>query len=197
MGALLFVTGGARSGKSRFAERLAAAEAERGRPVLYLATMEIGDEELAARVARHRGDRPASWRTVEAPLDPATELRDAPGDSCVLLDCVSLWVSNLLLAEVGEDEPPAAAAVAPTAATAIERHIGAAIDELLATVAAREGLTIAVSNEVGGGVVPPSALGRIYRDLLGIANQRVGGAADRAWLLVAGRALELPPTDER
>jgi adenosyl cobinamide kinase/adenosyl cobinamide phosphate guanylyltransferase len=197
MGGLIFVTGGARSGKSRFAERLAAAEAKRGHPVLYLATMEIGDEELAARVARHRGDRPASWRTVEAPLDPATALRDAPADSCVLLDCVSLWVSNLLLAEFGEDEPSAAPVVAPTAAAAIEQHVGTAIDELLAGVAAREGLTIAVSNEVGGGVVPPSALGRIYRDLLGIANQRVGGAADRAWLLVAGRALELPPTDER
>jgi adenosyl cobinamide kinase/adenosyl cobinamide phosphate guanylyltransferase len=196
MGALLFVTGGARSGKSRYAERLAATEAERGRAVLYLATMEPRDEELAERVARHRAERPASWSTVEAPIDPATAIRGAPAEDCVLLDCVSLWVSNLLLAKLGEDEPPASQA-APAVVVEIEKGIGIAIDQLLAAVATRSGPTIAVSNEVGGGVVPPSALGRIYRDLLGIANQRVAGAADRAWLLVAGRALELPPTDER
>ncbi len=195
MGALWFVTGGARSGKSRFAERLATAEAERGRPVLYVATMEPGDAELAARVARHRAERPADWRTVEAPLDPVATLRDAPAESCALLDCVSLWVSNMLLAELGEpaEDEPAPAQVAPVVAAAIEGRLGAAIDELLTAVAAREGPTIAVSNEVGGGVVPPSALGRLYRDLLGLANQRLSAAAQRAWLLVAGRALELPP----
>ncbi len=196
MGALHLVTGGARSGKSRFAERLAAAEAERGRPVLYVATMEPGDEELAARVARHRAERPAGWRTIEAPLHPAAALGEAPDEACVLLDCASLWVSNLLLAELGVGEP-APAQIASAVAAAIERHVDAALDELLAAVASRPGPTIAVSNEVGGGVVPPSALGRLYRDLLGGANQRLSAAAERAWLLVAGRALELPPPHER
>ena len=98
VGEIWFVSGGARSGKSRFAERLAR---ETGRPLVYLVTMVASDEELVARIAAHRRDRPADARTIEAPRDPAGELAAVDGASCVLLDCLSLWVSNRLI-ELGE-----------------------------------------------------------------------------------------------
>ena len=195
MGALLFVTGGARSGKSRFAVRLAEAEARRGRPVVFVATMEVLDDELRERVARHRAARPPGWSTVEAPLSPASALGGAPEEACVLLDCLSLWLSNLLLAAPeaasGERGPPEA--LDPQLRARLESRIGAEVEILLRVIAQRLGATIVVSNEVGGGVVPPSPLGRLFRDVMGSANQQVAAAADRAWLLVAGRALELPP----
>lgn len=183
MGEVAFVTGGARSGKSRFAERLATRS---GRPVVYIATMEPGDEELVARVARHRAERPAHWDTVEAPTEPAAALRATPPDACVLLDCLSLWVANRLL--VLGDTP------VPAVIDALEATLDTDLDALLTAAATRPGPTILVSNEVGGGVVPESALGRVYRDLLGRVNQRAAARADRAWLLVAGRAIELPAT---
>ena len=184
MGALWFVTGGARSGKSRFAERLAASA---GVPVVYLATMQARDDELRDRVARHRADRPAAWLTVEAPLHPAPVLADAADDACVLLDCLSLWVSNRLL-EYGE-LPEA------TIAARLEVALDEELDALLEAVRARTGPTILVTNEVGSGIVPDNVLGRVFRDVLGRVNQRACAAADRAWLLVAGRALELPAPD--
>lgn len=199
MGALYFVTGGARSGKSRFAVRLAEAEARNGSPVVFVATMEALDDELRDRVARHRAARPPAWRTVEAPLSPAFALAEAEAEGCVLLDCLSLWLSNLLLAAPGVDDASGdgapAAAMGPDARESLGARIGAEVDVLLRTIARRRGLTIVVSNEVGGGVVPTSPLGRLFRDLMGSANQQVAAAADRGWLLVAGRALELPPVD--
>jgi adenosyl cobinamide kinase/adenosyl cobinamide phosphate guanylyltransferase len=182
MGKLYFVTGGARSGKSRFAQGLAEAEAG---PVVYLATMEPLDDELVRRVARHRAERPVSWQTVEAPLALERAIVAAPEDAMILLDCLSLWVTNRLL-PLG-DEPEAAAV------DALEAALDAELDACIAAQGARLGALIVVTNEVGSGVVPPSALGRVYRDLLGRANQRVSLRADRAWLIVAGRALELPP----
>ncbi|MFN8638366.1 MAG: bifunctional adenosylcobinamide kinase/adenosylcobinamide-phosphate guanylyltransferase [Dehalococcoidia bacterium] len=182
MGAVLFVTGGARSGKSAFAQRLAEASA---RPVVFVATMEPLDAELAERVARHRSARPASWRTIEEPFDLGRALVACERDACVLLDCLSLWVTNRMM-PLGD--PPALDALA-----ALESELDSDIDALLETQSAREGELIVVTNEVGGGVVPPSALGRAYRDLLGRTNQRFSAGASRAWLLVAGRALELPP----
>ena len=183
MGDLWFVTGGARSGKSTFAESLAL---ETGVEVVYLATMEPGDEELRDRVQRHQARRPAGWTTVEEPLRPADAVGDALATACVLIDCVSLWVTNRLL-EL-DDEEPSLAAIA-----ALEAALDAEVDALIEAVRAREGVTIAVTNEVGAGLVPPYALGRVYRDVLGRVNQRLSRAANRAWLLVSGRALELPP----
>lgn len=183
MGELWFVTGGARSGKSTFAESLAL---ETGVEVVYLATMEPGDEELRDRVLRHQARRPEGWTTVEEPLHLATVLSAASGTACVLIDCVSLWVTNRLL-ELDDEEPSLAAAAA------LEAALDAQVDALIGAIRTREGITIAVTNEVGGGLVPAYALGRVYRDVLGRVNQRLSRAADQAWLLVSGRALELPP----
>ena len=182
MGELSFVTGGARSGKSRFAERLAR---ETGRPLVYLVTMVASDEELAARIEAHRRDRPADACTIEAPRDPVSALAAADGASCVLLDCLSLWVSNRLI-ELGE--APALDDIA-----ALDAALDDEAERLVALVRKREGETIVVTNEVGAGLVPAYPLGRHYRDLLGRVNQRVAAAADRAWLMVVGRPLPLPP----
>ncbi len=193
MSELWFVTGGARSGKSRFAERLAAGS---GRPVVYIATMEPRDEELRRRVARHRSQRPREWETVEAPLDLVAALRAADPGACALLDCLSLWVSNRLLDPLAGGLPAEGEAPSAGALDAIEAALARDVEALLAAAAARTGETIVVSNEVGAGVVPEHALGRAYRDLLGRANQQVTAPASRAWLLVAGRALELPAGDQ-
>ena len=184
MGQLFFVTGGARSGKSSYAERLAARQPH---PVSYLATLEPLDKEMRVRIARHQGQRPEEWVTVEAPRALAATYGQLPAQRCVLIDCLSLWVSNrlLLLGETPE----------PDAIAALEQELVDELDKLLSLTSTRDADTIVVSNEVGSGVVPPSALGRAYRDLLGRANQYVASRADRAWLLVAGRALELPPSE--
>lgn len=184
MGEVSFVTGGARSGKSRFAERLAAST---GREVVYVATLEPLDEEMAHRIARHRASRPATWRTVEAPRDLLGALESAPPEACVLLDCLSLWVTNLLL--------DGASSVEPGEVSALGEAIEGRLSALLNAAARRSGPLIVVSNEVGSGLVPEHALGRAFRDLLGWANQQAAGHASRAWLLVAGRAIELPPPD--
>lgn len=180
-GAIWFVTGGARSGKSRFAERLAS---ETGAPVFYIATLQPQDAEMDARVARHRTDRPAHWATIEAPLSPTAAITAAPDAACVIVDCLSLWVTNRLL-PLGEQ--PTLDAIASLEST-LERETLA----LCAAAHARTGVTILVSNEVGSGLVPEHALGRAFRDLLGRVNQQAAMSADRAWLLVAGRALPLP-----
>jgi adenosylcobinamide kinase/adenosylcobinamide-phosphate guanylyltransferase len=172
------VLGGARSGKSAWAERRAA---ESGRPVLYLATAEAGDAEMTARIAAHQQARPSSWRTGEEPRDLAGVLRRHahPGD-VVLVDCLTLWLSNLL-AQATSDRATAAAALDPLIRA----------EELL-TVVADLGLhMLLVSNEVGMGIVPPYPLGREFRDLLGRLNQTVAARADEVILLVAGLPLDL------
>lgn len=170
---LLVLLGGARSGKSTHAERLAAA---RGARVTFLATAQAFDDEMAARIAKHQTDRPDNWRTIECPLDPAAAIRAAAGETdCFLLDCLTLWVSNLVL----QDESTA------------DDRVRRAIDDLLA--AYREARTdlILVSNEVGLGLVPEYPLGRIYRDCLGRANQRVAAVADAVYFLIAGLPLDI------
>ena len=165
--ALVFLVGGARSGKSRLALRLAE---DHGRPVVFIATGEAGDEEMTERIARHRADRPSEWLTVEEPLRLRESLEAVPAESCVIVDCLSLWVANLL--ERGNDVEDAATAAANVAAD-------------------RASPTIAVSNEVGMGVVPATPLGRTYRDVLGRVNAIWAEAADESYLVVAGKALKL------
>ena len=166
--------GGARSGKSALAVRLAQSWAG---PVVFVATAQARDADMAGRIEQHRRDRPAGWTTVEEPVELATVLRDASAEAFLVVDCLSLWVSNLM--EAGWE------------GERIEEAARAAADIL----SARESPSVVVSNEVGLGVVPATELGRSYRDVLGRVNAVFAEAADSALLIVAGRALELgaPP----
>ena len=166
---LTFVTGGARSGKSSHALRLAAAA---GRPVAMIATAEARDAEMLERIAAHRAERPAAWRTVEEPLDLAGALRGLAPEEFAIVDCLSLWVSNQL-------EASGAATVEMFAA------------EAAALAARHPGGCVAVSNEVGMGIVPVNALARAYRDALGRVNAIWAEAADDAVFAVSGRLLRL------
>ena len=173
--ALLVVLGGARSGKSALAQRLARAT---DAAVTLIATAEARDDEMAERIAMHRAERPPGWITVEEPLDVAGAFAGVPQHACVILDCLTLWVSNLLLAgwptKRIEEEAATVAAVA----------------------AARVAPTLVVSNEVGLGVVPAYELGRAFRDIQGRVNTMFCDVADRAVVVVAGRALDLTPTSD-
>ena len=171
---LTLLTGGARSGKSTLALRRARAF---GGPVVFVATGEARDPEMSERIARHRAERDPGWSTVEAPIDVAAALADVPAGACAIVDCLSLWVANLLERGDGEDEIVALAL------------------EVAHLAAAREGPTIAVSNEVGMGVVPPYELGRLYRDVLGRVNVAWADHAAEAALVVAGRPLVLGGLD--
>lgn len=167
---LTFLLGGARSGKSSLAVGL--AREWRG-PVTFIATAEAGDDEMAERIRLHRVERPAEWTTVEAQLDVRSAVETAPEEAAILLDCLSLWVANLL---ARGDEAA---------------EIEAENDALSALAAARRALTVVVSNEVGLGVVPPTELGRLYRDVLGRVNARWAAEAEHAAFVVAGRSLPL------
>lgn len=172
---LTLLLGGARSGKSTLAEHLGAAS--RG-PVSVIATARADDDDMRARIARHRSDRPVDWETVEEPIALAAAIDALPDERCVVIDCLTLWTSNLLLAGW---EPP---------------EIEEESRGVVALSAARSGPTIVVSNEVGMGIHPTSALGMLYRDLHGRCNRSWALAADRAFLVVAGQALRLEPVYE-
>jgi adenosyl cobinamide kinase/adenosyl cobinamide phosphate guanylyltransferase len=167
---LTLILGGARSGKSTHALRLAARAAD----VLFLATAEPGDGEMAAKIERHRAERPAHWRTLEAPRNPAGALAAAAAAPMIVLDCVTLWVSKLLLAE-GATWPAASAE----------------LDALLDWHRAGQSHLIVVSNEVGPGLVPADAISQEYREWLGWFNQRLAAEADQVYLMVGGLAIDL------
>jgi len=171
---LILILGGARSGKSAHAQALAL---EMGGPsVLYLATAQAFDEEMQARIAQHRAERPAAWWTLEAPSLIGAPIAEAGAAArVVLLDCMTLLASNAVLG-AGDGAP------APVAEAAVAREVAA----LLAAYRAGDATWIVVSNEVGMGLVPPHPLGRVYRDALGRANQTLAAAAGRVSLLVAG-----------
>jgi len=168
------VIGGARSGKSRSAVALAART---GRPVVFIATAEACDDEMTDRIGRHRGERPGGWVTVEEPIALGAALDGAASGACVVVDCLSLWVANLMEAGWGDER------IADEAA----RAAGIA--------AGRAAPTIAVTNEVGMAIVPENALARRYRDVLGHANAMWAAAAEWSVLAVAGRLLELADPD--
>jgi adenosylcobinamide kinase / adenosylcobinamide-phosphate guanylyltransferase len=168
--ALTLLLGGARSGKSALAAQLA------GRwdgPVTVVVTGQARDGEMAERIRRHRAERPSTWRTVESPRELEAALAGAPADTLVLLDCLTLWVSNLMEDGLTDEQ--------------VRRRARSAA----AVAAARAAPTVAVSNEVGAGIVPADALSRRYRDLLGQVNTAWAAAAGEALLLVAGRAVAL------
>ena len=166
----IVVLGGARSGKSRFAEGLAV---ECGEPVLYVATATVTDVEMAERIARHRAERPAAWRTLEVSTDLAERLAssDYRGVLTVVVEDLTLLLSNLMLS--GPDGAEARAIAQAEAVLALEAHV------------------ILVSNEVGMGLVPASPLGRRFRDALGRVNQATAAACGEVYLLVAGLPLRL------
>jgi adenosylcobinamide kinase/adenosylcobinamide-phosphate guanylyltransferase len=166
---LVVLLGGARSGKSQLALQLAERASA---PVVFLATGEAGDEEMADRIARHRQERPASWTTVEEPVELEQAVLAVDDTATLVVDCLSLWVSNLIECRPAPEIEAAAAAAAEIAA-------------------ARPGLTVAVSNEVGLGIVPLNALARTYRDVLGRVNALWVAAADEAYFVVAGRTIKL------
>jgi adenosylcobinamide kinase/adenosylcobinamide-phosphate guanylyltransferase len=164
---LTLVLGGARSGKSRYAEELARAA---GGKVVYIATAEARDEEMRRRIAEHRRLRDKSWTTLEAPVELAHALKGLEPGGPALVDCLTLWLSNVMLAKRD-----------------LVKDCDALIDALMACRAP----VIAVSNEVGQGVVPDTPLGRAFRDAQGILNQRVAAIADRVVLTAAGLLLVL------
>lgn len=169
---LTLVLGGARSGKSRYAQRR-AADAE---PVVFIATASTdGDPEMAERIARHRADRPGHWRTLEAPVDLVSAARSAEG--LLLVDCVTLWIANLLYEHRALESD------------ARERKILAEVEALAAILKEKE--SIAVSNEVGDGIVPETAVAREFRDRQGQANQILAREASNVVLVVAGIPLVL------
>jgi adenosyl cobinamide kinase/adenosyl cobinamide phosphate guanylyltransferase len=173
--AMTLLTGGARSGKSALAARLGAAWSG---GVTFVATAEALDEEMRERIARHRAARNATWTTVEEPVEVEAALTAAPADDLVVLDCLTLWVSNLFMR--GCD-----------AATIEDRAVGAAF-----AAGVRTAPTLVVTNEVGSGIVPADPSTREYRDTLGSVNTIFARAAHRAFIVVAGRAVPLANDEE-
>jgi len=169
---LTLVLGGARSGKSVLAVAWGRAHAEAGGVVRFVATAPSDDTSLAERVARHRAERPG-WPTIEEPVELAAVLVGLGDDDMVIVDCLTLWVSNLMARGDGSES------------------IVTAAEQFATAVRERSGPTVVITNEVGMGVHPATELGREYRDTLGLVNQRVSTLADRAIFLVAGRVLEL------
>lgn len=166
---LVLLVGGARSGKSRQAVTLAARS---GAEVVFLATGEASDDEMAERIAVHRAERPEGWRTIEEPRALARAVADAPPEATLVVDCLSLWVANVL-------------------ETTSEGEIVAEARKAAGFAAARRGLTVVVTNEVGLGLVPMHPVGRAYRDALGRVNAVFSEAAGEAYFVVAGRRLAL------
>jgi adenosylcobinamide kinase/adenosylcobinamide-phosphate guanylyltransferase len=176
-----FILGGARSGKSRYAQEFAAQLANDA-PVTYIATGQAGDDEMHDRIARHRTDRPAHWHTIEEPLGVAETIRrivrQSPADPVILIDCLTFFVVNHML----RDGDAATCDVETWDVEGAER----AVQQLIEAIAAVDARVVMVSNEVGMGLVPETPLGRAFRDCAGRANQATAAAADKVVLMVAG-----------
>jgi adenosyl cobinamide kinase/adenosyl cobinamide phosphate guanylyltransferase len=162
---LILITGGARSGKSRKALALAAPYREK----LYVATATAGDDEMRDRIERHKAERGPEWSTVEEPLDLAGAMRVQPA-AVAVVDCLTLWLSNAMAANIPIEE---------------------SLDAFIAAARQRRAPVIVVTNEVGLGIVPAFESGRRFRDLAGLANQRIAAAAETVWLMVCGLEMRL------
>ena len=165
----ILVTGGARSGKSALAEQLIGHFG--GAPV-YIATAEAGDAEMAERIAAHRARRGDGWRTVEAPLDLSGALAETDGGAPRLVDCLTLWLGNVMMAD---------------------RDWHTEAEALIVEIGRRTSPLVIVTNEVGAGIVPENALARAFRDAAGELNQAVAAVVDEVYLTVAGQPLRVKP----
>ncbi len=171
MGTLIFITGGARSGKSRLATDLAG---QAGKHVAFIATGQALDKEMAERIKKHQSDRPAGWKTVEEPLNIASAIAKLPKNTqAVIIDCLTLLVTNLMLS--GKTD----------------KQIKDAIKNVITTAKSIKATVIVVSNEVGAGIVPENKMARDFRDIAGIANQIVAKASDKAYAMFAGYPVKL------
>lgn len=180
MSRLILVTGGARSGKSDFAQKLAEKLSETGDDIAFVATAEALDDDMARRIAAHRQARPAAWRTIESPQRLGEALRAVASARAIVVDCLTLLVSNVLMS-LG-DGPSA-----EDAAKAVDEELRLLLD----AVKIIAGTVIVVTNEVGLGIVPDNRLARLFRDLLGRANAALAREADVVYLMVAGLPLEI------
>lgn len=170
MGKSILITGGARSGKSTLAERMTL---ELGAPAIYIATAQAFDHEMADRIAAHRARRGAEWKTVAEPMQLAQALNCTDGQGPRLVDCLTLWLSNLMLAQ---------------------HDWATETDRVLHELSQQTSPVVFVTNEVGGGIVPENKLAREFRDAAGLLNQRIAAACDELWLCVAGHPIKVKPT---
>jgi adenosylcobinamide kinase/adenosylcobinamide-phosphate guanylyltransferase len=176
----ILLIGGAGSGKSHFAQELAK---RLGKPVLFVATAAAGDEEMLQRIEEHRRQRPPTWKTLEVTTDVGKNILEKIGGAkVVIVDCITLLANNIL-SQYSE----------AIDASIVEKRLAAEIDGLIGCTQKLDASFIIVTNEVGLGVVPTSRLGRLYRDLLAGANQKLAEAADEVYLMVAGLAVPLKP----
>jgi adenosylcobinamide kinase/adenosylcobinamide-phosphate guanylyltransferase len=174
MGELIIYLGGAKSGKTKAALRETES---RPAPRYYIATAQGLDDEMRSRIRRHQAERGVDWRTVEAPMDPASALDSVPADRPALLDCVTLWFSNIMWEK-------------PIPEMRLESYISR-INGLIEASSRRSGALIVVSNELGAGIVPMEPESRLYRDAVGLAHQTLVAAASSAFFVVAGVPIRL------
>ena len=167
MAEIILVTGGARSGKSALAERLAQS---RGNKVIYIATSEPFDDEMQSRIDRHRARRDAGWRTVDAPLELPDMLVQTDGDAPRLVDCLTMWLNNLIYHN---------------------RDVSDEMNRLIKVISEQQADLVMVTNEIGSGLVPQTAEARKFRDLAGELNQMVAQAASQVYLSVSGIPLKI------
>ena len=180
----ILITGGARSGKSSFAQELAASSNE---SVLFVATAVAGDEEMRQRIEQHRRSRPATWSTLEATTDIGRRIESKVGGMrVVVVDCITLLLNNIFTQYHHRIDEQIDADI-------VEEKVTAEIDKLVASIERTDASFIIVTNEVGLGVVPANNLSRLYRDLLGKANQTLAACADEVYLMVAGLPLQMKP----
>jgi Adenosyl cobinamide kinase/adenosyl cobinamide phosphate guanylyltransferase len=207
MSQFTLITGGARSGKSNFAELLAASLK---RPVIYIATAQVWDDEMARRVKKHQEQRPSTWRLIEEPQnirETLLELKDE--DGVILLDCVTLWLSNLLLqghtkpdsptnpTNPGNEDIPAAPQNDPGQLASLEQIITANVKEVALLAHEIKPQIIFVTNEIGQGIVPEYPLARAYRDIVGRCNRILAQSADDVYFVVAGYPMEIKQTGKK
>ena len=183
--ATILIIGGARSGKSRFAQELALRS---GKPVLFVATAVAGDEEMQHRIEEHKKARPADWRTIEITTHIGSQIEQKIGGvQVVIVDCITLLINNIFSQysdQTGE----------PIDAPLIEKKATSEIGELIECINHTDASFIIVTNEVGMGLVPANKAGRLYRDLLGRANQLLTQRADEVYFMVAGLPVQIKPS---